>query len=343
MLFRSGTEKTTEEMLRRFPRQNPLWGRCHFLFDRNERAYDWLVVYDDLPSRVGERFSTETEALACQRSHTLLITTEPASIKIYGTGFLAQFGHVLTSQEPWIIRHPRAIFSQPALVWFYGRGTSHGSYDRMIQYPPQIKSATLATVCSNKQQTHTLHKARYDFVQELRVLLPEMDVFGHGVRPIADKAEALDSYKYHVAIENHVCIHHWTEKLSDAFIGLCLPFYYGCPNAADYFPEDSFIPIDIHDAEGSARRIQAAIRDGEYERRLPAIYEARRRVLENYGLFATVSRLVEENHTDVPSRIRENKTILSRRAWRKRHPAGAIAYIWEKTRASLLFRFVYRS
>ena len=86
------------------------------------------------------------------------------------------------------------------------------------------------------------------------------------------------AFRYHIAIENHIAPHHWTEKLADVFLGHSLPFYHGCPNAADYFPADSFIPIDIHQPERVLEIIRQAIDRGEYERRLPAIVESRRRV-----------------------------------------------------------------
>jgi len=333
MLFRAGHDRSAveSEMLRRFPAGVPDWGRCRFIFDPAAREYDWLVVYDDLPPRAKERFSIRDELLACPRAHTLVITSEPSTIKLYGTGYLRQFGHVLTSQEPCVIRHPGAIFSQPALLWFYGRGHEHGRYDQMVASPPENKTALISTVCSSKRQTHTLHSRRYDFVQELRALVPELEVFGHGVRPIADKAEALDRYRYHIAIENHVCQHHWTEKLSDSFLGLCLPFYHGCPNAADYFPEDSFISIDINDSAGAARQIREAIATDAYARRLPAIKEARRLVLERYGLFATVSQLVAERHpAPTKSAADLHAVIYSRRAWRST-PCNMMAFAWEKT------------
>lgn len=339
MVFRGGNETTPEYMRRRFPCGEPTWGPCRFIFERDARDYDWLVVYDDLPPLAGERFSTGVEPLACPRAHTLLITTEPAPIKLYGDGFLAQFGHVLTSQEPWVIRHPGAIFSQPALQWFYGRNGPRDDYDLMVATLPGPKTADVSTVCSAKRQTHTLHHARYEFVQKLRVLLPEMDVFGNGVRPIADKAEALDPYRYHIAIENHVCRHHWTEKLSDAFLGLCLPFYHGCPNAADYFPPESFIPIDLHDPADTARLVRAAMRDGEYERRLPAVREARRLVLERYGLFATVSDIVARRHGPASPDDEAGAKIFSRRSWRKQHPARLAAHLLENIRFAALRRF----
>lgn len=159
-----------------------------------------------------------------------------------------------------------------------------------------------------------------------------MDVFGHGVRPMDDKAEALDSYRYHIAIENHLCLHHWTEKLADSFLGMSLPFYYGCPNVTDYFPAESLIPINIHDAEGAARIIKKAIENEEYEKRLPAIREARRLVLERYNLFSAIERIVKERST-VGSPLLANGApayILARHQLRREKPLGMLRFAWDK-------------
>ena len=171
-----------------------------------------------------------------------------------------------------------------------------GHYDSLLAHVPLDKTADLSTVCSSKRQGHTLHRQRYDFTQALKAKLPFMEIYGHGVRPMVDKADALDPYRYHLAIENHLGPHHWTEKLADPFIGACMPVYYGCPNAEDYFPPESFIRIDIADVDAAAETIQRAIRDKLWEKNLPAILESRRRVLEQYGPIATVVRLVNERH-----------------------------------------------
>ena len=42
------------------------------------------------------------------------------------------------------------------------------------------------------------------------------------------------------------------DVLPDAFLGYTLPFYHGCPNANEYFPPESFIPIDINDLDRTA-------------------------------------------------------------------------------------------
>lgn len=331
-LSRGSRQGTPEVWLRQFPGLNPVWGQCRFVFDPEERRYDWLVAYDDLPKETDTRFAKGREELACPHGHTLLITTEPSSIKRYGR-FARQFGHVLTSHEASALRHPHAIRFQPALHWFYGYDYRHNRvlpFDELRDHPPLAKSELLSIVASSKQQRHTLHRRRYQFTGELKARLPELAVFGHGVRDMDDKAEALRDYRYHVAVENFVGPHHWTEKLADAFLGCTLPFYYGCPNATEYFPEGSFIPIDIFDPPGAARVIRAAIDSGEYEKRLPLILEARRRVLFEYNTFAVLSRLIEERHSPAP--MTPGVTLLSRHALRAASPLNLLADLVEKAR-----------
>lgn len=325
--------------LDRFPKRTPSWGACDFVFEPQEREYDWLAIYDDLPSVKGERFTLWEEHLACPKAHTLLITTEPSTIKVYGNAFLDQFGVVLTSQEPWVIPHAGAVYRQPGLLWYYGQSGQRGNFDEIAKNIPDAKTSDISTVCSTKKQTHTLHRSRFRFTKQLKDALPQLAVFGRGVRPIEDKADALDSYRYHVAIENHICRHHWTEKLPDCYLGLCLPFYHGCPNAADYFPEESFIPIDIRQVGQTIERIKQAIRDGEYAKRLPAIREARRRVVNHYHLFANLSGVIAERHESSRPTSSTESVILSRHAWRRKSIGNALVHGWEKVAVSLRHKF----
>jgi hypothetical protein len=316
--------------LRQFPHNLPVWGNCEYTFDLDAQDYDWLVVYNDLPS------SHPEEILCCPQQQTLLVTTEPSSIKSYGRTFTVQFGYVLTSQAAWALPHKHRIFSQPALQWFYGLGRGQmRSYNQMVSEPPLDKHKILSTVCSTKQQRHTLHNKRYQFTQALKQRIPTMDIYGHGVKEMDDKAESLDDYQYHVAIENYRGDHHWTEKLSDAFLGVTLPFYFGCPNAADYFPEQSFIPIDINDVEGASEIIKRAIHDKEYEKRLPSILEARRRILEQYNIFAVLTREIE-SRMNASESLPTGGLLLSRRLLRKRYPVIAIQDFYEKCRSRVL-------
>jgi hypothetical protein len=183
---------------------------------------------------------------------------------------------------------------------------------------------------------HTLHHHRARFMRWLVQNMPELDTFGRETpRKLDDKADCLRDYRYHIAVENFIGEQHWTEKLADPFLGLSLPFYYGCPNAADYFPQDSFIPIDIRDPAGALGIIRSAIASNEYEKRLPALIEARRRVMVEYNLFAVAAREIARlNSASFP--VQAGNRILSRRALRLSSPAVALRDLYGKLRGRIM-------
>ncbi len=328
--------------LRQFPGVSPQWGDCLFDFDVDCRDYDWLVVYQDLPP--GGTLFTE-ERLTCPRERTLLITGEPSTITVFGTDYLRQFGWILTFQEPWAMKHPHVIFHHPGLLWHYGLPFGEGefvSWDRMAATPPPAKTKLISTVCSQRTGHVTLHSTRVDFTWRLKGDLPELDIYGHGVKPMNDKAEALDPYRFHITVENHVYDHHLTEKLPDAFLGYTLPFYHGAPNAADYFPAESFIPIDINDYQRSRDIIRSHLANNEYQDRLPYIVEARRRVLEEQNLFAILSRVISEKDPGI-STATLGRVIRNRSTMRIKNPLAGIRSLTQKAATKTYHRLTFKS
>ena len=270
--------------LKRFlPNNDPCLHNCEFLFS-DEHDYDWLVVYDD--------FNYDIDCY-CHKNNTLLITTEPSSIKVYESLYLKQFGHVLTGQENWAIKHSNKIYSQPALLWFYN---DLMTYNEIEQSTPLSKEKLISTVCSSKKSHFTMHTKRYNFTKYMAQNLSELEWYGHGVKAIESNSEILDKFKYHITIENHQADHWWTEKIADAFLGCTLPFYFGPKNIFDYFPKYSLIPIDINDPKSSLKKITHAIETDQFEKRKEEILKARNLVLKKYNLFSTISKIIEERH-----------------------------------------------
>ena len=330
LICKAAFESDQDTFLRQVPDDFEQNAGIRFTVDPSTQEYDWLVVYDELPHKHPLYATSSGYELCCPPQQTMLITVEPSSIKTYGSDYLSQFGVVLTSQEPWAIDLPIVVRSQPALRWFYGAGTSpKKTWHDLASSSPDAKSKLISNVCSSKTQRHTEHHARYQFSQFLNNQIPGMELFGRGVNPIADKTDALDAFKYHIAVENHYAQHHWTEKLADAFLGLTLPFYYGCPNAADYFPEESFVPVDIHRPDQALKIIQREIAENGYERRLDAIREARRRVLEEYNLITVVSRLARERHSSQSTRV-SGARLYSRHVIRKQSVRQTAKYLLER-------------
>lgn len=330
-------------LIRQFPNLAPQWDNCRFTFDVDCREYDWLVVYHDLPA--GDSRFTTVEHLACPRERTMLLTGEPSTITVFGIDYLKQFGCIVTFQEPWAMRrHPQVFFRHPGLIWHYGLASWDGdctTWDEMAAASPPEKTEVISTVCSARSGKTTLHSERVSFTWWLKERLDELVIFGHGVNPMRDKAEALDPFKYHIAVENHVYDHHITEKLPDAFLGRTLPFYHGAPNAMDYFPKESFIPIDIKKPERASEIIHFHIANNEYEDRLPFIEEARRRVLEEQNLFAVITDsigLAEKKITTTsPGGIIHNRSTM-----RIKRPIAGVRSLLEKVAVKTYHRFVRR-
>jgi hypothetical protein len=63
-----------------------------------------------------------------------------------------------------------------------------------------------------------------------------------------------------------------------------MPIYYGCTNLGQYFPRESFIEIDIGDAN-AAEIIREAVASDRWTRSREAIAHARELVLDRYQLF----------------------------------------------------------
>ena len=182
---------------------------------------------------------------------------------------------------------PRYVRSQPALNWAIDR-----SYDELAAMSMPSKPKAISYVASNKTWLagHRKRNALRDFL--IQAAPDKVDIFGRGTRPIASKWLGLAPYRYSIAIENTACSDYWTEKVSDCFLSWTVPLYDGCPNLEDYFPAEAFIRIDASDRRAVLASINHMLQHDDYQRRLPALAEARRRMLEEYHLCAVLARAI---------------------------------------------------
>ncbi|MDT8447095.1 MAG: glycosyltransferase family 10 [bacterium] len=278
-------------ILRQTRRQLGLWGGFQFFNDEEEdRPYDFWVVYGNI--------NRPLQAL-CPPERLVLVTGEPPSVDYYPPGFTKQFCRVITSHRR--IKHPDRHLEQQGLPWHVGRRQeNHQSlsyskdYDELCAIEELPKSKLISVISSNKRLSKG-HRARLDFVMKLKDHFgDQIDLFGRGLAEIADKWDALAPYRYHVCIENSAADDYWTEKLSDSYLALSYPLYYGCPNLTHYFEADSFRAIDIHRPDQAIQTIQAALDQDLYGQSLGALQEAKTLVLKEYNLFALLARHLGE-------------------------------------------------
>jgi hypothetical protein len=112
------------------------------------------------------------------------------------------------------------------------------------------------------------HRKRFDFINLLKKEMPSIDFYGRGSNFVTDKKDGLLSYRYSIAMENTSMPYYFTEKLTDCFLTYTIPVYYGCQNLADYFPEKSFIRIDIEDPVKAIDKIGQLAETDDWQSRL---------------------------------------------------------------------------
>jgi hypothetical protein len=262
------------------------WGGCQFAINPPGGRFDLCAAYDGVPAPV---------TLDCPPDRSVLITGEPPSIKSYDERFAAQFHAVITPHTN--LAHPNKIHGAQGYLWYAGVERGDGGlvprkgFDEMLTEGAPAKPRLLSVVVSDKAVTPG-HRHRRRFVAALAAHFGnEVEIFGRGTRPLADKAEGIAPFKYHLALENSEYHDYWTEKLSDAYLCFAHPLYWGCVNVERYFPADSLTRINIYDIPAGIAAIERAIAENRYEAAAAARAEARRRVLTEYNIFAILGRM----------------------------------------------------
>ncbi|MFC1960137.1 glycosyltransferase family 10 domain-containing protein [Chloroflexota bacterium] len=268
---------------------------------------DYLFVFNFMPEKI---------AVTCPRENVWKIITEPPQSTwqdVYWND--RRFERIYAPDNTY--QGSRYHCGPTMNQWMVGGGKS---YTEMITTPPPTKNNDLVWITSNKS-IFTGHKTRMRFLDDITGQL-DFDLFGRGFQPVAHKWDVYAPSKYALAIENGSFSHYWTEKIADCFLAYTMPIYYGAKNIGEFFPEGSYIPIDINRPAEAIEIINQAIADDLYTKNFDKLLEARRIYLEKYH-FAPYYANEIKNHqntrkSSMPSRIVFKPTILQRQK-RKRY------------------------
>ncbi len=167
------------------------------------------------------------------------------------------------------------------------------------------KKSKLISVIGSKESFLPLHRQRTDFLDFLEEeLFSQIDVYGKGRTYVNNKSQALDEYRYSIAIENSQTPGYWTEKISDCFISLTVPIYVGAPDIETFFPPQSMITASLEDLRSNPRALFSKLSVQDYEERLPYLLEARNSALGEFSFGYQLGKLLVEKTSDRTSRAK---------------------------------------
>lgn len=265
--------------------------------DPSQRKCDaWFVLDDYGPA--------DDIVAVCPKENMFFSMGEAEKIHIYNRSYVRQFHNLITCQNidyavPNVIRDYFATWFVGLKFELHGLGNKYDfNYDILSKMKPVEKTKLISVISSNKNMCEG-HRQRLEFVEKLKAHFgDEIDVFGRGIRDFKDKWNVLAPYKYHIAIENQQQDYYVTEKLMDPYLAFCYPIYYGALNVNRIFSNNAFTSIDIQDANQAIANIEELIDKNNYEEKLPAIMNARCRVLNEENFFVKIAKLAAKCPVD---------------------------------------------
>jgi hypothetical protein len=264
-------------LLHQTPGLSGRWRDTRFLLDGGGPC-DYAAVLNQAPPGT---------LVTCPPEHAWLLLQEPPNehFKPMHRGDGA-FARVYTTDAT--LKGDRYVHAHPALPWHVER-----DYDWLKRCAPPEKTRAVSCITSAKAIFEG-HRRRLRFLADVRRRVA-FDLFGRGFASVADKWEVLAPYRFALVVENFINPLYWSEKLADPLLAWTVPIYAGCTDIARWISAEAIIQVDMGDP-GAADRVLAAVSEERaWERRLEAVAEARRRILDEHNLFALIAREIEGN------------------------------------------------
>tara|TARA_Y100000310_G_scaffold320454_1_gene376917 strand:+ start:297 stop:1157 length:861 start_codon:yes stop_codon:yes gene_type:complete len=220
-------------------------------------------------------------------------------------------------REPEVIKLPYLNHNFPDEILFNGTYKNfynvvtwwlHSkSFNELVDLPYPTKSKKISTITSGKIGNNECRANRVKFLNRFIEKFPSIDVYGRGIKSHLHnkdcykgavrgdtrfcKFTGIIDYEYSVAMENTLEKNSWTEKACDVFLSWAIPIYSGASNFGEYFPEDSFLQIDITNPDIDF--IIDFISQPPNKKQIEALREARNLILYKYNIWAVIDNILK--------------------------------------------------
>jgi hypothetical protein len=285
-------------------------------FEEKNALFDWLKRYArhyDAHFAYWDEFAFTT-ALLPEYDALLILNTPHEKINARcdpGKIIALMMEPGIKTKHPWMFKHleqystiysPLAISahtipSHGFMGWYFQHELS---WLEKLSLPEKTRHASC--IVSGLKQLEG-HRLRLNFVKKVKQELPQIDMFGKNTRYITDKMDGLLPYRYSIAIENSSLPFYFTEKINDCFLAYTVPLYYGCTNIGKFFPEKSFIFIDINQPGKTIEKIRNILENDDWQSRLDAVKEARELVLHKYQPLAGAAEALRNRPSSAKQQV----------------------------------------
>lgn len=209
----------------------------------------------------------------------------------------ASCSKVLAFVKELLSHQDKFIPSPPFIYWLIEGGERKLTYQELLNLDITHKNEEISCIANLDKKAFAGHLQRAEFVRFLQKTSLPIKYFGgekvHNTIPT--KLEALQDFKYSIAIENSSTPYYFSEKITDCFMAGCMPIYYGAENIFDFFPEKSLIWIDIKQPNQAQKIIHNAIKEKLWEKNFDFILEAREKCFKDYNFVNAIGNQIAKD------------------------------------------------
>ncbi len=229
------------------------------------------------------------DLVKCSSRNVILLLDEAYDAAEYPLIYLKQFHEII---GPKTILSPKYSKHHEMFPWLF----KQKSYSFLYQNMNNIKTKEICIIASDATWLQG-HKDRFAFVNKLIGHFKDrIDVYGRGFNQFDCKYEILKNYKYSVCIENSSLPDYFTEKINECYLAEVFPIYFGCTNIEDYYEQDAFVLIDIHNLDESIEKIEFVLKSNLWQEKRELIRQMKLRYLTKYHLpFGILALLKNRN------------------------------------------------
>jgi len=228
----------------------------NYHFDESHVDYDILLSFGELP------VTAEVATCGVPRERRFCILMENPRFYEINQAYLGLHKFVISPFDIPLPDGVELIQTHPAVPWFYdinfdtNSGLTHAIVDhdksKNLEYYCEEKSKEKTKLVSMVTSTKGIsegHKLRVAIAGHLKhILKDEIDLYGFGHRPIANKRFAIEDYKYSIVVENDLSDYFMTEKICDVILGGATPIYIGANKINEFYSSDIY-SIDPHGSD----------------------------------------------------------------------------------------------
>ena len=188
---------------------------------------------------------------------------------------------------PFFQRKYRAIFTYDRRLLERCRNGVFFNDHAAFVTPSNCPKTGLVSLVSSAKRDLEGHRLRLRVAERHRERLA---LYGRAFRPVASKNEALDSFRFSVAIENSRSAGYFTEKILDCFLTRTVPIYWGDPSIGQAFDAHGIICCETEaEIDAALHALSAA----QYDALAESIEENYQRALPYIDRVATLANLAQ--------------------------------------------------